>query len=474
MNEFKALIVDDEKTYAMALSRAMKRRGVQCEMVHDADSALLRARSAGPYQVVLLDNRLPDDLGLRIIARLRAIMPSAGILMMTAYESIEDAVQAMRLGAEDYVAKSTHTEPIVARVLEMRERMLARTLYVPGTPSMQDEALMGNSDAMRSVRDRLDEAAVATDTPVLLVGETGTGKSSAARYIHQKGPDPSSPFVTLSCASGPAGPADAVLFGRIRHTVSGGELVEDGVLESAADGLLLLDAIDEAPERLQKMLLAVLQSRSFRRMGASTEVDFSARVVATVDRMPEKGRLHEKLLQQIDVFPIHFPALRERGDDVLLLANLFIQHLGNRMGKEVKPIGGDVESLLRDYDFPGNVRELRNVMERAMIVVRGDRIYPEHLPERVLRHNARRASSTPGGQAPDASEKQPGETDVAGGLGIEFVPGVDTIDSVEKRLIVQALRMSGGVKSRAAKLLGISRFQLLRRVEKYGLDARKK
>ena len=274
MSDFRALIVDDEKTYATALARALKRRDVECDVALDAESAVSKARSAGPYQVVLLDNRLPDTLGLRIIPRLRAIMPGGAIVMMTAYESIPDAVEAMRLGAEDYISKSTRTEPIVARVMEARERMLARDGYDPSIPPGHDESILSQSEIMRTVRDRLDEVASSPETPVLLAGEVGTGKSVAARYLHRRGHPTGSSFVTLNCAAGTAGPADSVVFGRIRHTVSGGDVIEDGVLESAAEGVLYLDGIDEAPERLQKMLLGVLESGTYRRVGSSEEIAF--------------------------------------------------------------------------------------------------------------------------------------------------------------------------------------------------------
>jgi two-component system response regulator AtoC len=468
MTDFRALIVDDEKTYATALARALKRRGIECEVAFDADGALGKSRSAGPFHVVLLDNRLPDTLGLRIIPRLAAIMPSTAIVMMTAYESIPDAVEAMRLGAEDYISKSTRTDPIVARVLEVRERLLARVGYDPSVPAGRDEMLLGQSDVMRQVRDRLEEVARVRGTPVLLIGEHGTGKGVAARYIHRRGHPPNAPFVMLNCASGPAGPADSMLFGRIRHTVSGSDVVESGILDSAGDGILYLDGIDESPDRLQKMLLGVLESRTFRRVGSSEEIEFGARVVASTRTHRLPGKLHERLHQRLNVFPVTLPPLRERGDDIVLLADLFIDHFNARMGKAVGHIDGPAAEVLEAYDFPGNVRELRNIVERAMILVKGRHIFPEHLPERVLRDGTERVSSIP--PPDDAGEQPAAGTDQ--GLGIEFTPGVDTIDSVEKRLIVQAMELSGGVKSRAAKLLGISRFQLLRRLEKYGLESK--
>lgn len=471
MGDFQTLIVDDEKTYATALARALRRRGMECDVALDAESAMSKARSAGPYQVVLLDNRLPDTLGLHIIPRLRAMMPSSAIVMMTAYESIPDAVEAMRLGAEDYISKSTRTEPIVARVMEARERMLARDGYDPAMPAGRDEALLGQSENMREARDRLDEVASSPATPVLITGETGTGKGVAARYLHRRGHGPNAPFVTLNCAAGPAGPADSVLFGRIRHTVSGGDVVEDGILGSAGEGVLYLDAIDESPDRLQKMLLVVLETRTFRRVGSSEEIAFKARVVASARTSPLPGKLNERLLQNLDVFPVTLPPLRQRGEDVVLLADLFIDHFNVRMGKHVEHLSGPVVEALMAYDFPGNVRELRNIMERAMILVRGARIYPEHLPERVLRDGGRRSSiPEPEGVEEGMGRERAGEGQ---GLGIDFTPGIDTIDSVEKRLIVQAMQMSDGVKSRAAKLLGISRFQLLRRLEKYGLEKKR-
>ncbi len=472
MTAFRALIVDDERTYAGALSRALRRKGVECDLADDSEVALAKARTSGPFQVVLLDNRLPDTLGIRIIPRLRAIMPGCGVVMMTAYESIPDAVEAMRLGAEDYIAKSTRTDPIVARVLEVRERMLARVSYDPAMPEGREEALLGNSDIMREVRARLDEVASSPDTSVLLLGENGTGKSVAARYIHRRGVPAGAPFATLNCLAGPAGPADGVLFGRLRHTVSGTEVVEPGILDSARDGVLYLDAIDEAPDRLQKMLLGVLESRSYRHLGSSEEVPFVGRVAASARRLPLPDFLHDRLVHTLSVFAITLPPLRDRGEDIVLLANLFIDHFNTRMGKAVQHVEDNLASLLSAYDFPGNVQELRNIVERAMILVRGDRLYPEHLPERMAGEGRSRPPMR-AARPQDASSQDQGRPRPSGeaqGLGIEFIPGVDTIESVERRLIVQAMEVSGGVKSRAAKLLGISRFQLLRRLEKYDLD----
>ncbi|MSP63577.1 MAG: sigma-54-dependent Fis family transcriptional regulator [Myxococcales bacterium] len=474
--EFRVLIVDDEETYARSLMRLLARRGISVD--HAATCADGRARAARRgYDLVLLDFLLPDGSGLDLIGPLRASRPESRrepprVLMMTAFGTIENAVEAMRRGAFDYVTKSTAIDGIVERVLDARRVAQATPGELPGEEAVRAPGLLGESREIREARTRIVEVARAPDTTVLLAGESGTGKGVAARAIHALGARSGEPFVAIDCVALPATLAESELFGHEKGAFTGAERAKPGKLEMCGRGTVLLDEIGDMEIGLQGKLLRVLEERTFERVGGVKPQALAARVIAAshhdLAALTAEGRFRLDLFHRLSVFPIAIPPLRERGDDVVLLAEHFTRDFAARLGKPLHPLGKAVQDALRGYDFPGNVRELKNVIERAAILASGPEITVDLLPPRVLagRQRAALLGSLPGEGGRTIRPVQPGS---AGGLTVEFRPGTDTLDGLERRLLEEALRMADGKKGRAAELLGISRFALLRRVEKYRL-----
>jgi len=416
----------------------------------------LRRAEVRRYQVILLDHRLPDDDGLRILPLLLARQPEASLIMMTAYQAIPHAVQAIREGADDYLVKETSIQPLLDRVLELRRRDGLRQA-AGGWQEHQREGLLGRSEGMVRVLEQLQKLFRAPDTTVLLTGETGVGKEVACRYLHKISRPAGSPLVAVDCLAMPENLAESFLFGHEKGSFTGADQTRSGAFEDAREGTIFLDEIGDMSPVLQGKLLRVLESRCFRRVGGARELPLKARVVAATNRelgeLSDQGRFRLDLYQRLSVFPVLIPPLRERGEDILLLAEHFRAFFASKLAKEVEPLGEAVSERLLAYDYPGNVRELKNVIERAVIMTESSRLEVKHLPPRLLESEQRHTGD--------------GAT-----IPFDFVPGVDTLVSLEQRMIKQAMRRAGGVRAEAARLLGISRYQLLRRMEKYGIRAR--
>jgi DNA-binding NtrC family response regulator len=480
--ELRTLIVDDEETYARSLQRLLLRRGVQADVAATFAEGLQRVRK-GRYGLVVLDYLLPDGNGLDLIPPIRALRPAPTVLMMTAFGTIENAVEAMRRGAHDYVTKSTELPAIVDRVVDAQRIARARAEVEAREVSSSSSELaaaadgdpggllLGESAPVRQARQRIAEVARSPDTTVLLTGESGTGKGVAARLIHACSPRAREPFVAVDCVALPPTLAESELFGHEKGAFTGADQRKPGRLEVAGKGTLLLDEVGDMDPLLQGKLLRVLEERTYERVGGVRPVEMNARVVSATHRdlaaLVEEGRFRLDLYHRLSVFPIAIAPLRARGDDVILLAEQFVAGFCRRLGQGPAALHAEARALLLAYDFPGNVRELKNIIERAVILATGEpgaasgggvEITAQHLPERV------RSAAPPEGPVKIALQgAEPG------GLALEFRPGLDTLDDFERRLCEQALRMAGGSKAKAAKILGISRFALLRRVEKFGL-----
>jgi transcriptional regulator with GAF, ATPase, and Fis domain len=305
---------------------------------------------------------------------------------------------------------------------------------------------------MRLVVDELTKVAAAKDTTLLLTGETGVGKEVACRFVHSLSRPAGSPLVVVDCLALPENLAESLLFGHERGAFTGAQELQTGAFEEARDGTVFLDEIGDM-ESGQGKLLRVLESRTFRRLGSSREIPLRARVVAATNQdlsaLVQAGRFRQDLFQRLAVFPIHIPPLREREDDIPLLAEHFRTFYSDRLNKPTEPFATEVSQALWGYAYPGNVRELKNIIERAVILTESRRIELRHLPQRVLSLGGKRA-------LPSAPP-------------LEVVPGVDSLVDVEVRMIHQAMNRAGNVRTEAARLLGISRYQLLRRMQKFGL-----
>ncbi len=477
MSEWRTLIVDDEETYARALQRLLGRRGIEADVATTSAEGLVRARRH-PYVLAVLDHMLPDGTGLDLIAPLRQLRPAPAVLMMTAYGTIENAVEAMRRGATDYVPKSTALADVVERVVEAeRVARASRQVATPSAPSASSnyaQALLGDSAAMREVRARIQEVASSSDTTVLLHGESGTGKGIAARAIHGLSARVSEPFVAIDCVALPMPLAESELFGHEKGAFTGAERQKPGRLEMAGRGTVLLDEIGDMEWPLQGKLLRVLEERTFERVGGVRPVAFEARVIAASHRdlaqLVSEKKFRLDLFHRLSVFPIYLPALRERGEDILLLAQHFLGEFATRLGKQLT-ISREVCDLLTSYDFPGNVRELRNLMERSAILAAAPSsvLTPELLPPRIAEMAVQRQIAPFAPPTLEAGRAASDDGQGPRGMTVTFEPGRDTLENLERRLLEEALRMAGGKKVKAAEILGISRFALLRRVEKYGL-----
>ncbi|HEX2568921.1 MAG TPA: sigma-54 dependent transcriptional regulator [Polyangia bacterium] len=469
--DYRALIIDDEETYARSLRRLLARRGVHADHAATCAAGLDRLRQR-PVHLVLLDYLLPDGNGLDLLQQIRGLGMERPpqVLMMTAFGTIDNAVEAMRRGAFDYITKSTALEEIVERVMDARRVAEAQSLQAgeaarPSEPRPPVAELLGESPGIREACARIADVARAEGTTVLLMGESGTGKGVAARLIHTLGPRRAEPFVAIDCVALPATLAESELFGYEKGAFTGADRPKVGKFEAAGRGTVLLDEIGDMELGLQGKLLRILEERAFERVGGVRPITLGARVIAASHRdlgqLVAEGRFRLDLYHRLSVFPIAIPPLRERGDDMVLLANHFAAEFGARLGKSFRPLDPEVCDLLRGYHFPGNVRELKNVIERAAILAPGNEITADLLPPRVIEEGGTVPSSP---SAPETSPTPPGGEK---GFMIEFRPGTDTLDDLERRLLEEALRLSGGRKARAAQLLGISRYALLRRVEKY-------
>jgi len=448
---FWALVVDDEDLYAQAIGREMGREGISCDLAYSCREAL-RCVENRQYRVILLDHRLPDDDGIRIIPQLLSQQPDAAVVMMTAYQTIPNAVRAIRHGAEDYIVKEASVAPILERVLELRRRAQLRE-EARGPADAKCEGLVGRSSAMRVAIDELKKVAVAKDTTLLLTGETGVGKEVACRFVHSLSRPAASPLVVVDCLALPENLVESLLFGHERGAFTGAQELRTGAFEEARDGTVFLDEIGDM-EMGQGKLLRVLESRTFHRLGSSRELPLRARVVAATNQdlsaLVQAGRFRQDLFQRLSVFPIRIPPLRERGDDILLLAEYFRLLYSERLNKPTEPFATEISEALLGYAYPGTVRELKNIIERAVILTESPRIELRHLPQRVLSLGRKRPLPS----------HQP----------LEVVPGVDSLADVEERMIRQAMNRARNVRTQAAKLLGISRFQLLRRMQKIGMQ----
>jgi len=447
---FWALVVDDEDLYAQAIGREIGRHGILCDLAYNCREAL-RCVTTRQYGVILLDHRLPDDDGIRIIPQLLAQQPDAALVMMTAYQTIPNAVRAIRHGAEDYIVKEASVTPILERVLELRRRAeLREEAHIAADAKCR--GLLGDSSAMRLVVEQLGKVAAAKDTTLLLTGETGVGKEVACRFVHALSRPTGSPFVVVDCLALPENLAESLLFGHERGAFTGAQEMRTGAFEEAHDGTVFLDEIGDM-EVGQGKLLRVLENRTFHRLGSTRELPLRARVVAATNQdlaaLVQAGRFRQDLFQRLSVFPIHIPPLRERGDDILLLAEHFRVLFGERLSKPTEPLATEVSEALMGYAYPGNVRELKNIIERAVILTESSRIELRHLPQRVLTIGHKGSLPAP--------------------RPLEVVPGVDSLVDVEVRMIRQAMTRARNVRTEAARLLGISRYQLLRRMQKFGM-----
>ena len=456
----RLLIVDDEPSMRTMLSYQLKKDGYDVLVAEDGARAVELLKKER-VDILITDIRMPKLSGVDVLREAKGIDPEIVCIVMTAFASADTAVEALRLGAADYVTKSPNVkDELRLRVRKELERkhllrenvMLKRALQ----SSHKFSNIIGRSDAMLSVF-QLIETIAPTGSTVLISGESGTGKELAARAIHFNSPRKERPFVALNCGALSETLLDSELFGHMKGSFTGADTNKKGLIEVAEKGSIFLDEIGEMSPLVQVKLLRVLQERKYRRLGGTEEVEADIRVIAATNRdlskMVAEGAFREDLFYRINVIPIRLPALRERTEDIPLLADHFVLRFAKEMGKTIAGISGGAIACLQAYGWPGNIRELENAIERAVALERTPSILVESLPEQVR-----------GAAAAVTSAAAPTENFPDNGFDLE-----QHVQHIEREYIAEALKRAGGVKVKAAELLGMSFRSFRYYMKKYDL-----
>ncbi|MBS1213205.1 MAG: DNA-binding response regulator [Proteobacteria bacterium] len=448
------LIVDDEPKMQRILEIMLCQMGHRTLLADNGREALTQLQRED-VDLIVSDMQMPEMNGLDLLARLGEQGADIPFIMITAYGSVESAVAAMKCGACDYIIRPFDVEAVelaVTRALALRQ-IRQENRYLRQEVEKGWGAFIGRSAAMQKVYELIQQVAPG-DTSVLIVGETGTGKELVARAIHQASPRRSALFVPINCAAIPADLLESELFGHARGAFTGAHKDRTGKFEMATGGTLFLDEITEMNPLLQAKLLRVLQEGVIEKLGSNQPVDIDVRVIAATNRDPleavRQEKLREDLYYRIQVFAIELPPLRERSEDIPLLAEHFMVKLGKKLG--IQPTGISPEALekLQAYRWPGNVREMENVMERAMVLSRGAPIDTGHFPKEIT-DGTLGLATVPPAEPPKSLSLDP------------------AIENLERAYLEQALARSGGNKTKAARILEISERSLWYKLKKYGL-----
>ncbi len=444
MNGRRILIVDDEPSVRTSLGEWFQEDGFQVETAEDGEAAL-RAMDKGPYDIVLLDLKMPGMDGIAVQKRVREIDPEATIIILTAYASVQTAVEALKLGAFDYVTKPVDPDELSNLVRNaLRTRALAEEnvrLKEKVSELTQSAPILAASPGMEHVLEMIRTVAE-TDSSVVIRGESGTGKELVARAIHAQSRRRYFPLVAVNSGSIPETLLESELFGHEKGAYTGAQYRRKGKIELANGGTLFLDEIGDVTPKMQIDLLRVLETHRFTRLGGNQEIGSDFRLICAthknLEKLVEEERFREDLFYRINVFSIQVPPLRERPEDVLPLARFFVEKYARAMGKPLRDVSPEAEAVLLAYRWPGNVRELENAVERAMVVGKGPALGVRDLPLAVG----------------DTSADEPQARSLA---------------ALEKDHVARVLRDCDGNVTQAAKVLGIDRATLYNKLKRYGL-----
>ena len=445
----RVLVADDELSMRQMLSYVLRREGYEVVLAERGAEAV-RILEQQPVDLLISDIKMPDMSGVEVLRAAKQVDAEIGGIMITAFASTETAVEALRLGASDYLSKPFNVDELKLVVRNALERRLLRQenlrLKRLVGETHQFSNIIGRSEAMLTVFNLITTIAPTTST-VLITGESGTGKELAARAIHFNSLRRDRPFVAVNCGALTETLLESELFGHMRGAFTGADANKKGLVEVADKGTIFLDEISETSPAMQVKLLRVLQERRFRRVGGTEEIEADIRVIAATNRdlarAVAEGKMREDLYYRVNVIPLRLPPLRERTEDVPLLAAHFVTKFAAQMGKPVTGISGEAMRCLLAHCWPGNIRELENAMERAVALEQSPTILLESLPETVR-----------------SGEKGPGFAGEPGlARAVLIGPGFDlerVVQDIERQYIAQALDQAEGVKTRAAELLGMS------------------
>ena len=461
MSLFKILVVDDEESIREFFEIMLKREGYQVLTAANGREALETLKKS-QADLVISDIQMPELSGMELLAALKDTDSEIPVIMITAFGSTETAVEAMKLGAYDYLQKPFKIDEVKIVIRQALER---RSLQMENVQLKKElgtrygfDNLIGGAPPMLRIYEMIRRVAN-TKSSVLITGESGTGKELIARAVHYNGPLKDKPFVTVNCGAIPENLMESEMFGHKKGSFTGAIADKKGLFEVANGGTIFLDELGELPLSMQVKLLRVIQEGTFKRVGGTEDIVVDVRVISatnkTLDVEVKAGRFREDLFYRMNVIQVHCPPLRERKEDILMLANHFLEKFSKVLAIDVKKISQEAMDVLKRYHYPGNVRELENIIERTVALEPGSIILPESLPRHLLEVQ----------QAPGQLDANKIEIDTTKGIDLEKL-----VAEFERTLLTKALQQAGGIKKRAARLLNISFRSMRYRVDKYALS----
>jgi len=455
----RILVVDDDPSNREALALLLRRENHQVETAACGEDALALL-DKGPVEVMITDLFLPGMNGIEILKQVKERAPMTNVILVTGKASAESAVEAMKEGAYDYITKPVNVEHLKVQVTKALEKnkLQAENLYLREQlhGRYRFDSIIGTSPAMQQVFRRMEKI-VHTDSTILILGESGTGKELVAKAIHFNGPRKDKPYVAINCGAIPSELLESELFGHVKGSFTGAIADKAGKFEVANGGTVFLDEIGTMPLHLQSKMLRVLQEQEIERVGSSRPIKLNVRVIsatnANLEEEVRRGRFRDDLFYRLNVIPILLPPLRERREDISMLVRHFLQKICHEMHRPVMSVVPAAMRALEAYDWPGNVREMENVIERTVALTDGEVIQPADLPNAI------------------------GRIAIDGHLDL-FAPrvteeGLDmpqVVEGIERRLIGEALELGRGVKARAARLLGINRTTLVEKIKRLEME----
>ncbi|MCA1612986.1 MAG: sigma-54 dependent transcriptional regulator [Acidobacteria bacterium] len=451
--EVRILVVDDEPMMADSLKQNLSEEGYTVDTASNGAEAI-ELFDRGGHHLAICDLQLPDMDGLEVLRHIKDTRPASEVIVVTGYGTVARAIEATKAGAFDMVEKPFDFDVLKFRLdkaLERRE-LMAETETMRRQLSTRTEYfnIIGASKAMQTIYETIESVAK-SDANVLIVGESGTGKELIANAIHYNSLRAKKPFIKVNCAALPKELIESELFGHTKGAFTGAHADKDGLIQHAAGGSLLLDEIAEMPVELQPKLLRVLQERSYRKIGSEKTYAVDFRLISSTNRLPadaiRDGQLRDDLFYRISTITIHVPPLRERTEDIQLLAEFFFKQYARKYQRQITGISQAAYQRLFSHPWPGNVRELQNVVERAVLLAKSNKLEPVDLPFE-------------NGNLPEKA---------GAGAGWDVPPNM-TLEDIEKLVIEKTLQRTGGNKQAAANLLGIYRPRLYSKIRKYNID----
>ena len=453
----KILVVDDERSMRDFLSIMLKKAGYDVTTAIDGDEAV-KILHKDIFDLVITDLKMPKVDGLQVLKTVKELSPDTVVIVITAFASTETTVEAMKEGAYDYITKPFQNDEMKIRIKKALEKRRLSAENILLKKQLKDRAvfdnIVGKSEKIEKVFELVRKVSDSMSN-ILIYGESGTGKELIARAIHFNSRKKDKPFVTINCGALPEGLLESELFGHMKGSFTGAVFNKEGLFEVANGGTIFLDEVGETSPAIQVKLLRVLQDKEFKRVGGTKEIKVEVRIITATNRDLSKavseGKFREDLYYRLNVIPITLPPLRERADDIPLLADHFLNKFNKALNKSVKGFSQTTMELFRNYEWRGNVRELENVIERAVALSNSEIITPEYLPD-ILRDSSRSSSAIP--------VNIPHE-----GLDLEGLIG-----DIEKELLLKALEKTNWIKKDAAKLLHLNFRSFRYRLDKYNLN----